>query len=115
MGGSVFGFTERIDEIRDETFFGSFFFDGFLFVFNDDFVVGDFDDFASRDDELGVDKRLEGGAFDNELFDEKIFGGDGKISDAAELGAFFGFDFEGEKVEVEFEDVGNLDDVVGGD
>ena len=43
----LFGLTERINEVRDEIFFCGFFFDSFFFVFDDDFVISDFDDFSS--------------------------------------------------------------------
>ena len=51
---SWFGFSERIDKIRYEVFFhGTFSYD-FFFVFDDDFVVGNFGDFGARNDELWI-------------------------------------------------------------
>ena len=51
--------TERIDEVGDEVLFGRASFDGFFFVFYDDFVVGDFNDFAAMNDEFGVNEALD--------------------------------------------------------
>ena len=47
-------FTERIDEIGDKILFFGAGFDGFFFVFDDNFIIGDFDDFATRDGEFGI-------------------------------------------------------------
>ena len=71
--------TERIDEIRDEIFFFGFFLEDFFFVFDDDFVVGDFDDFSAVDGEFGVDKTFDGGALDDELLNGEIVWSDGII------------------------------------
>jgi len=101
LGVGGLGGAERVDEVGDEIFLFGAGADGFFFVFYDDFVVGYLDDFAAGDDELGVDEGFEGGAPDDELLDDKILRGDGEIDDFAELGVFFGLDFEGEKVEVE--------------
>jgi len=102
VGGG--GFAERVDEIGDEIFLLGAGADGFFFVSYNDFVVGDFDDFAAGDDEFGVGEGLEGGALDDELLDDKILGGDGVVDNFAEFAAFFGDDFEGEEVEIEGED-----------
>ena len=52
----LFGLTKRIDEVGYKIFFFSTFFKSLLFVFDDDFVVGDFDDFLARNGEFGIDK-----------------------------------------------------------
>ena len=91
---SWFGFSERIDKIGDKIFFHGAFTDDFFFVSYDNFVIGDFDNFAAMDDELGIDETFDDGTFDDDLLDGEIFGSEGKIDDFAEFGAFFGFDFE---------------------
>lgn len=111
----MLGFAERIDEIGDEIFFFGASFEDFLFVFDDDFVVGDFDDFLTRNDELGVDDALDDGTFDDDLSDEEVVGINGKVNDLAEFGAFFGLDFEGEEVEIEIQNLFDLDDFGWGD
>ena len=45
---------EGIDKIRDKIFFHSALFDGLFFIFYNDFVIGDFDDFGARDSKLGI-------------------------------------------------------------
>ena len=40
----MFGLAEGVNEVGNEVFFGGFLFESFFFVFDDDFVVGDFDD-----------------------------------------------------------------------
>ena len=77
------------------------FFEGGFFVFDDDFVVGDFDDFFARDKKLSVEDALDEGAFDDDLLDKEIIGVDGVIDDLTEFAAFFSFDFESEKIEIE--------------
>ena len=42
-------FSERIDEVRNKIFFGGFFSGFFFFIFDDDFVVGDFGDLGKAD------------------------------------------------------------------
>ena len=108
-------FAERIDEVRDKIFFFGTSFEDFFLIFNNNFVVGNFDDFAAVDDEFGVDEAFDDGAFDDDLLDGEIFGSEGEIDDFAEFGAFLGFDFETDKVEVESKDVFDFDDVFGAD
>ena len=62
--------------------FGAFL-EGFFFVFDDDFVIGDFDDFVSGDGEFGVNDGFDRGAFDDDLLDGEVVGSDGKILDFA--------------------------------
>ncbi len=77
------GFAEGIDKIRYEVFFhGTFSYD-FFFVFDDDFVVGDFDNFGTGDGELGVKETFDGGALDDDLLDTEIILGDGEIGNFA--------------------------------
>ena len=54
MGGGFASLAEGVDEIGDKIFFFGTGFQSFFFVFDDDFVVGDFDDFAAGDGKLGV-------------------------------------------------------------
>ena len=91
---------EGVDEVGNEIFVGGTFFESFFFVFYNDFVVGDFDDFFARDEEFGVYDTFHDGTFDDDLLDEKIIGIDGEINNLAEFAAFFGFNFEGEEVEI---------------
>ena len=91
---SWFSLTERIDEIRDKFGGFGFFLDGFFLVFYDDFVVGHFGDFATRDDELGIEEAFHQRTFHDDLLKSKIVGSDGVVDNFAEFGAFFGLDFE---------------------
>lgn len=86
--------------------------DSFLFVSDNDFIVGNFDDFAARDGELGIHERFEGRAPNDELLDGVVFRSNSVVDDVAEFGAFFGFDFESEEVEVEVEDLLKSNNVV---
>lgn len=116
IGGGESGVSaERIDKVGDEVFLGGASFDDLFLVFDDDFVVGDFDDFAAVDDELGVDEAFEGGAFDDDLLDDEVVGVDGEVGDFAEFGAFFGLDFEADEAKIEIEDLLDFDDVVWAD
>ena len=49
---------ERIDKVGDEVLFAGAGLDDFFFVFDDNFVIGDFDNFAAVNGELGIDKTL---------------------------------------------------------
>lgn len=69
---------EGVDEIWDKILFFGATFEDFLFVFNDDFVVCDFDNFSIRDGELGVDEGFKRWALNDDLFDSKIIGVDSK-------------------------------------
>lgn len=64
---------KRINEIWHKIFFGGSLFEDFFFVFDDDFVISNFDDFFSRDNKFGIDERFDGGAFDDDLLDNEIF------------------------------------------
>ena len=64
--------TKRIDEVGNEIFFFGFFLEDFFFVFDDDFIVGDFDDFPAVDGEFGVDKTFDSRAFDDKLLNDEI-------------------------------------------
>lgn len=94
------GFAEWIDEIRDEIFFGGSFLDDVLFVFHDDFAIGDFSDFAARDGEFWIGETFNKRAFDDDLLNAEIVVGDGKINNVTKLGTFFGFDFETNEAEI---------------
>ena len=74
------GGTEGIDEVGNEIFFFGASADGFFFVFDDDFVVVNFDDFVTGYNEFRVGKGFEGRAFDDELLDHEILLGDDVIN-----------------------------------
>lgn len=65
--------TEGVDEVGHEVLFAGAGLDNFFFVFDDNFVIGDFDDFAAMDSELRIDKRFDGGTFDDDLLNYEIF------------------------------------------
>ncbi len=69
---------EGVDEIWDEILFFGATFEDFFFVFDDDFVVCDFDDFSTRDGELGVDEGFKWGALNDDLLDSEIIRVDSK-------------------------------------
>ena len=77
-------------------------FDGFFFVSYNDFVVGNFDDFFSWNGEFRVNEAFHNGAFYDDLLNEEIVGICGEINDLAKFGTFFGFNFEGEEIEIKF-------------
>lgn len=103
---------EGVDEIGDEIFFFGAAFEDFLFVFDDNFVVGDFDDFFAGDGEFGVREALNEWAFDDDLLDLKIVSIDGEIYKLTEFGTLSGLDFEGEGIEIKLEDLFDMNDVV---
>lgn len=72
-GEILLGFAERVDEIRDKIFGGGFLFEGFFFVFDDNFIIGDFGDFLARDGEFGIYETFNGGALDDDLLGNEIF------------------------------------------
>ena len=113
-GEALLGFAEGVDEIGNKIFFFGAGFDNLFFVPDDNFVVGNFDDFGFGNGEFGVDKGFDGGTFDDNLLNEKFVWVDGEVDNAAELAAFFGFDFETDGVEIKFEDVFDANYVVGG-
>ncbi len=76
-------FTKGINKIGNKIFFGGASLEDFLFVFDDNFIVSDFDDFFTRDGEFGIGERFEGGAFDNNLLNDKIISGHGEVLDVA--------------------------------
>ena len=61
--------TEGIDEVWNKIFFGGAGFENFFFVFYDNFVVGNFDDFFARDEQLGIHEAFHNGALDDDLLD----------------------------------------------
>lgn len=109
-----FGLAERIDKVGDKLLGSGFFADGLFVVSHDDFVVGDFDDFCSGDEEFGVEEGFDEGAFDDELGDGKVVGGEGVVNDAAEATAFFSLDAEAGEIKGEVEDFADPDNVVSG-
>ena len=73
------GGAKWIDKIGDKIFFLGASADGFFFVFDDDFIVCDFDNFFAMDSEFGVYERFEGWSFDNDLLNGKIVASKSKI------------------------------------
>lgn len=65
-------FTEWIDEIGDKVFFLGAGFEGLFFIFDDDFVVGNFENLLTGDDEFWVDEAFDKGASDDNLPDGEI-------------------------------------------
>ena len=63
--------TEWINEIGNEIFFFGAFLENFFLVFDDDFIVGDFDNFFARDGKLRVEKGFERWALEDDLLDNK--------------------------------------------
>ena len=96
----LFLIPEGIDKIRDEIFVCCFFLNDFFFVFDNDFIVSNFDNFFSGNGKLGIGKTFDEWAFNNDLLYDKIFCCNSKISYVAELGTFFGFDFEANRVKI---------------
>ena len=82
-----------INEIWGKFWFGGGFLDGFLFIFDDDGVVIDFDDFTAVDDKFGVKERFEDRVLNDELLNGESVGIDGKTGNFAKFGAFFGFNW----------------------
>lgn len=100
-----------IDKVRREVVGGGFFNEGLFFVFDDDFVVVDFDNFVAVDGKFGVHKRFESGAFDDDLVDGEGVAIDDVADDFAEMRAALGFDFEINGVKMEGHDLVDIDDV----
>ena len=50
MGGSFTCLAEGVYEVRNKIFFFGAGFEDLFFIFYDDFIVGNFDDFFSRND-----------------------------------------------------------------
>ena len=65
-------FTEWIDEIRDKVFFLGAGFEGLFLIFDDDFVVGNFENLLTGDDKFWVDEAFDEGAPDDNLSDGEI-------------------------------------------
>lgn len=76
---NLFGLTERIDEVWNKIFVFGFFANSFFFVFDDDLVVCNFDNFFARNSELGVGETLEKRAPYDDLLESEIFASDGKV------------------------------------
>lgn len=109
------GLAEWIDEIRNKVFFGSFFADDVFFVFYDDFVIGDFNDFATGDGKLGVREAFDERATDDNLLNAEIVASGSEINDATKLGAFLSLNFHTDKAEIKFNDFADFDNIGGRD
>jgi len=77
-------FAKWVYEIGDEIFFGGAGFEGLFFVFDDDLVVGDFDNLLTRNDQGGVIETFDKRAFDDDLADGIIVGRNGEVEDVSE-------------------------------
>lgn len=106
-----FGSAKRIDEVRDKIFVFGAGADGLFVIFDDDFVVGDLDNFGAGNSELGVHEGFDEWAVDDELLNAEIIICDGKIYDFAKFRAFFGLDFEADQRKIQFHDFIDADDV----
>ncbi len=111
----MFSLAEWIDKIRDKIFGSGFLFDGFFFVFDDYSVIGNLDNFFARDGEFWIKKRFDEWTFDDKLLDCEVVIGNSKIGNFAELGAFFGFNFEVDETKVEINDFADFYYVIFGD
>ena len=107
--------SERIDEVRDEIFLGGASFDGLGFVFDDDFVIGNFNNFVAGNGEARFGKVPEKGAINNELLDHETVRIECKVVDFAEARTLFGDDFLAGESEVKCESFFYLDNVATGD
>ena len=105
-------FAERIDEVGDEIFVFGAIFEDFFFVSYDDFLVGDFDDFFAGDGKFWVEEGFDSGAFDDDLLNYEVIIGESVRKDFAKFGAFFGFDFEADRVKPESKNFADFDYVV---
>lgn len=103
--------SEGIDEVGDEIFFGGALSDGVGFVFDDDFVVGDLDDFVARDSEAGFGEVFDEWAINDELLNHETIGVESEVVDFAEARALFGDDFLAGEGKVECEGLFYFDDV----
>ena len=97
-----FVIAKRIDKIWDKIFFFGTGFDCFFFVFDDDFVIGNLGNFFAGNSECGVNERFDDRTPDNYLLDDEIVVGNCIVGNFAEFAAFFGFNFEAGKGEIEF-------------
>ena len=103
-----------IDEVGNKIFFGGASFEDFFFVFDDNLVIGDFDDLAAMDGKLRIDKTFDERTLDDNLLDDKVVGVGGVVDHVAEFWTFFGF-FDFDDVVLSDELVGAIDDdAVGG-
>lgn len=107
-------FAEWINEIGNKIFVLGAGFESFLFIFDDDFIIGDFNNFFARNGELGVNEGLKDGALDNNLLNHEIVGGESVTGDFAEFRMFLGLNFEADETKIEFKDFANIDDIFGG-
>lgn len=82
---ALFRITERIDEVGDKIFLGGALFDGAGFIFDNDLVVGNFNDFVAGDGEFGVGEILEEGAVDDELLNHETIWIESVIIDFAKM------------------------------
>ena len=91
---------KRIDKIGSEIFGGGFFDEGLFVVFDDDFEIINFNNFATVDGEFGVHEGFESEALDDDLLGGESFAINDKADDFAEMGATLAFNFEINKVKI---------------
>ena len=107
--------SERIDKVGDEIFLGGASFDGLGFVFDDDFVIGNLNNFVAGNGEARFGKVPEKGAINNELLDHETVRIKCKVVDFAKARTLFGDYFFARKCEIKGEDFFYFDDVVSCD
>jgi len=105
-------FAEWVNEIWDEIFFFGAFFEDFFFVFDDNFIVGDFDNFFAGDGEFWVEEGFDGGALNDDLLNYEVVIGESVRKNFTEFGTLFGFDFEADGIKSEGENFADFDYIV---
>ncbi len=103
---------EWVDEVWDKIFFFGAGANGLLFVSYNDLVIGDFDNFGARNNELWIEEAFQRRALDENLLNGEVVVGHGVIDDFAKTGAFLGLDLEAWQGEIKRDDFANRDDVV---
>lgn len=111
----VVRFAERVNKIWDKIFFTGTSFNDIFFVFDNDFMVGNFDNFIAGDGKFGIRKAFYERALNDNLLNAEIIGRSGKIKDVTEFGAFFGLNFKANKAEIQTNDFTNFDNICRGD
>lgn len=104
--------TEWIDEVGNEIFLTGAGFECFFFILDDDFVVGHFNYFLTRNSKLGIDEAFDEWTFDDDLLNEEIISVDGKIDELAEFGTFLGLYGQGGEIEIKFKNLFKTYDVL---
>lgn len=101
-----------IDEVWYEIFLTGAGFESFFFVFNYYFVVGNFDNFLTRNGKFWIDEAFDEWTFDDDLLNKKIIGIDGEIDKLTKFGTFFGFYGKSSEIKIEAKDLFDMDNFV---